>query len=786
MILKKILNKNILKTRNSGVLLFMLCVSNLFAQTADQRADKVQDATNAIFMSFDKSYYKHNSASDNDPYGYGYWTQAHTLETLADAYQRTRNTVYRDRMKSIIAGIRKYNLYGQGTYRNDYYDDLEWMCLASFNCYNATKDTEFLDAVHQIWAEIKTGYANGAIAWKKGCATACNNSISNGPAIVIAVKLYQLEGDSSNLQMAKDIHAWMKTNVFNAQGAIWDSPNNFDPGWQFSYNSGMFIAACLELSIVTGEQSYIDDGIKASDFMMNYRKFNGGAFYLNETGQGDGGLFKGIFAKWFTEFVRIGNLPKARKEHYLQIINYTADYVWSHAVDKSTFLTNHNWRKLPTESIDLSTQTSGLHLFESVASLNKVHVYQDINYAGFYSQLSPGDYTTAQLLSRGVPDNFITSLTIPLGYEVTVYENDNFTGTSQTFTANTAWLAAWNDRISSIKIVDINSPATGSIVIDSSVMNVFQDVNFTGYNVALDLGDYTLEQLQSKGVSDNDISSFKISKGFKVTLYEGDNFTGESKDFSSDTVLTSDWNNKATSLRVRANGVVNLGDMTYNLQNRNSGLNMDVWDSSQSTGGNVAQGTATTEDNQKFMFTHLGDGLYKIIAKNSGQSLNIDDYNTDNGTNVNQYPYNATPNQQFVLVSTGDGYYKIIPRISGKLVEVSNFSNANGANVQQWEDVNGQASGQWKLIKVESLGLITPDGITSSLNLYPNPVENTLFFDRDIKGFQISIFSPKGSLVLKQNVDENNSVDVSKLQTGTYFIIISKDGNNITKKILKK
>ncbi|MBC7535970.1 MAG: hypothetical protein H7258_09785, partial [Ferruginibacter sp.] len=103
-----------------SVLMLVLLNSNLFAQSIDQRAENIQNGTNNIFMSADKSYYKGNSASDNDPYGYGYWVTAHTLETLADAYQRTRNTVYRDRMKSILAGIRKYNRYAAGTYRNDY------------------------------------------------------------------------------------------------------------------------------------------------------------------------------------------------------------------------------------------------------------------------------------------------------------------------------------------------------------------------------------------------------------------------------------------------------------------------------------------------------------------------------------------------------------------------------------------------------------------------------------------------------------------------------------------
>ncbi|MBA4283742.1 MAG: hypothetical protein C0432_05565 [Candidatus Puniceispirillum sp.] len=764
--------------------IFLLSVSRLFAQTADQRAENIQNATNTIFMSADQSYYKHNSASDNNPYGYGYWTQAHTLETLADAYQRTRNIVYLNRMKSIIAGIRKYNNYGYGTYHNDYYDDLEWLCLASFNCYNVTKDVEFLDAVHDIWTEIKTGYANGAMAWKKGCETACNNSIANGPAIVIAVKLYQLEGDIANLQMAKDIHSWMKANVVNADGGIWDSPNNLNPDWLFSYNSGMFIAACLELNLVTGEQSYIDDGVKACDFMMNFKRNGGGAFYLNETGQGDGGLFKGIFAKWFIEFVRIANLPQAKKDHYLQTINYTADYVWNHAVDKSTFLTNSDWKKLPTGTIDLSTQTASLHLFESVASLNKVHIYQDSNYAGFYSQLAPGDYTRAQLFSRGTPDNFVSSLTIPQGYEVTVYENDNFTGASKMFTANSTWLADWNDRISSIKIVDTNNPIVGPIPVDTTVMNVFQEENYTGYNVALDLGDYTLAQLQDKGVLDKDISSLKILKGFKVTLYDGNNFTGNSKDFTSDSTGLIDWNNKTTSLRVRANGDTTLGNVVYNLQNKNSNLNMAVSGSSQADRGNIEQATTGTGDNQKFIFTHLGDGLYKIIAKHSNQAITIEDCNFDNGVNVSQSPYNASPSQQFVLVSTGNGYYKIIPRISGKLVEVSGFSTVNGANVQQWEDVNSQVSGQWRLIVLETLGVKTENKIATFV--FPNPVENTLYFSAELEGADISVFSLTGSVLMNQKVDPNNSLDVSNLKTGTYIIIANKGGKQIIKKIIKK
>lgn len=772
--------KNVFKTRTVCMLLLVLFFSNSFAQTADQRAENLQNGTNTIFMSSDNSYYKHNSASNNDPYGYGYWIQAHTLETLADAYQRTRNVVYKNRMKSIIAGIRQYNLYGAGTYHNDFYDDLEWLCLAAFNCYNATKDPEFLDAVHQIWTEIKTGYSNGAMSWKKGCTTPCKNSIANSPAIVIACKLYQLEGDNANLQMAKDIHTWMKANVLNAQGGIWDSPTNMDPNWQFSYNSGMFISACLELYLATGTQSYINDGVTATEFMMNYRKYNGGVFFLNENGQGDGGLFKGIFAKSFIDFVRLGNLTPTQKERYLGVINYTSNYVWTKAVNKSNFLINSDWNTLPNGTIDLSTQSTGLHLFESVASLNKVHVYQNINYSGFYSQLAAGTYTLAQLQAKGISDNDITSLSVPSGYVVTVYENDNFTGTSKIYTANSNWLADWNDKISSLKIVDTNS----------SLINVYQDVNFGGYTAGLNVGDYTLAQLQAKGILDNDITSLKITEGYKVTVYENDNFTGASRDFTATTDWTGDWNDRTTSLRIRTNGTASLGNQTYYLQNRNSGLYLDVWGLSTADGGNIAQGNYTGANNQKFKFIDLGEGTYQIQAINSGKVLDISEVSVNNGANVNQWTYVGGAHQQFVAVSTGDGYYKLVAKHSGKLIEVSGFSTVSGANVQQWENLN-QSSGQWKLVVV---GGTAKSAIVSkeksqveevAMNVYPNPTEKTLFFTTEMTGTHVSIFSSAGKLVSEQKMT-SNAIDVSNYPVGVYVVVLEKEGTKITKRFIKK
>jgi len=241
-------------------------------------------------------------------------------------------------------------------------------------------------------------------------------------------------------------------------------------------------------------------------------------------------------------------------------------------------------------------------------------------------------------------------------------------------------------------------PPGGNFSPSTDVITVYKDCNYTGFSGGLTIGDYNLARLNSLGVLNDDISSLKITQGFQAILYQDDNFTGASTVINADnSCLNTIWNDKVSSIRVIANGVTTLGNQTFFLQNRNSGLNMDVWNASLTNGANIAQGTPNSGNNQKYSFTHLGDGLYKIIANHSGQSLDVNNFNKANGANVEQYPYNGTTNQQFILVSTGDGFYKIVARHSGRIVEVTGASTANGANVQQWDN-NNQTCGQWKLI----------------------------------------------------------------------------------------
>jgi hypothetical protein len=85
-------------------------------------------------------------------------------------------------------------------------------------------------------------------------------------------------------------------------------------------------------------------------------------------------------------------------------------------------------------------------------SYERVVIYTDANYRGQSASLLPGTYST--MAQAGFPDNALSSLTVPAGYRVVIYEFENFAGKSSTITASKPGfiLSNWNDKTSSIAV----------------------------------------------------------------------------------------------------------------------------------------------------------------------------------------------------------------------------------------------------------------------------------------------------------------------------------------------
>jgi hypothetical protein len=82
--------------------------------------------------------------------------------------------------------------------------------------------------------------------------------------------------------------------------------------------------------------------------------------------------------------------------------------------------------------------------------------YQNASYGGYGVSLPVGQYTTADLISRGISNNDISSVNLGLGVKVIMYDGDNFTGSSIELTSSSTYVSTFNDKASSVKVVAVN------------------------------------------------------------------------------------------------------------------------------------------------------------------------------------------------------------------------------------------------------------------------------------------------------------------------------------------
>lgn len=329
------------------------------------RADTSSRALVQNFWNHEKKYLNYDSAGDTT---FHYWPQAHGLDVMTDWYLRTSDTAVLALYDEWYEGVPAAN---NGGFWNEFYDDMEWNAIATMRAYRATGDKRFLDASCQLWEFIKPGWnekAGGGVTWKKGMEWS-KNACSNGPAAIAAAMMYETFGREEYLSWAKKIYAWEKETLFD-NGAIYDNING-DTGriarFCLTYNQGTFIGAAVKLFKLTGDEGYISDAVKAADYTIDSLTVKGGV--LQGEGKGDGGIFKGIFVRYFTQLILEGGLPEATRQRYVDFLRHNADVLWSEGNDNGLF--GPDWRKKPSSPAAMTPELSGCMLIEAMALLER-------------------------------------------------------------------------------------------------------------------------------------------------------------------------------------------------------------------------------------------------------------------------------------------------------------------------------------------------------------------------------------------------------------------------------
>ena len=222
---------------------------------------------------------------------------------------------------------------------NDYNDDIGWWAKGAARAYEITGTTRYkncakrlFDAIYAYW---DTGSYGGGIWWTRSSPIQ-KNVATNAPAAITAAKLSAILNDSTYLDKAKAIYAWVKSTLTDGNGYVYD---NYENGtlrtWQFSYNYGAFIGAAAAIYGRTNDSAYLNDAKNAANQSLTRIVSNG--VLQDEGTSGDGGGFKGVYVRYVGELV-----SHYGQSQYTNFLQNNATVAWRNR-RTSDNLVNANW-----------------------------------------------------------------------------------------------------------------------------------------------------------------------------------------------------------------------------------------------------------------------------------------------------------------------------------------------------------------------------------------------------------------------------------------------------------
>ncbi|WP_346839706.1 family 16 glycosylhydrolase [Microbulbifer sp. SAOS-129_SWC] len=194
------------------------------------------------------------------------------------------------------------------------------------------------------------------------------------------------------------------------------------------------------------------------------------------------------------------NVPDTGGWQNWQTVSYTVHIDagnYSFGVYATTGNWNLNWIEITANS------TGG----------NIATVYNDCNYGGWSAGLGVGSYNLAALQGLGFVNDQASSIRVSSGYQATLYEHDNFAGSSVTVNGDTGCLNNFNDMASSVVISP--APAGGLVWSDE-----FDSINTANWTFETGGGGWGNNELQYYTNGQNASIQYDAQAGSNVLVIE--------------------------------------------------------------------------------------------------------------------------------------------------------------------------------------------------------------------------------------------------------------------------
>lgn len=306
------------------------------------------DDANTIVHAYNTVFYVQTGTSahyaDTQTGGITYfWEQIEEVEGMLDAYDRTGDQDYKEKITRLLYGFIDTN--GANWSRNNFNDDSMWACIAFSRAYLSTGNSRFKTIAKtnfdMIYDRAWDSTLGGGLWWTNDKTS--KNACVNGPGSIAAYLIYMCTADPAYLTKAGDIYEWERSHLFNSsKGQIYDamSAKGAVSTWPSTYNQGTFVGAANYLGKVADATLAVDYTMRE----MGEAQPNGYRIMPDYDIGGNNAGFNGIGVRWIAKFMMDNKL----QDSYLKWLQENANVAWKVRRPSD----NLSWCKWPKQTPD--------------------------------------------------------------------------------------------------------------------------------------------------------------------------------------------------------------------------------------------------------------------------------------------------------------------------------------------------------------------------------------------------------------------------------------------------
>ena len=305
----------------------------------------------------------------------------------------------------------------------------------------------------------------------------------------------------------------------------------------------------------------------------------------------------------------------------------------------------------------------------------------------------------------------------------------------------------------------------------SGVATLYEHSNYGGWAVSLEEGSYDYKDILAKGIVNDQISSLRVSDGYKVTIYDDEGFKGKSKEFTSDASYVGDeMNDKTSSIKIEKINNQTSITTSYNtvkLPNGKYSIKSVVNEKYVAAENGGSDPIVANRDNysgswETFYIVNNDDGTVSIKADANNKYICavLDEENqlTPRSDSISTW-------EKFKIYKINDSEYGIRSAENGKYVKAD---LDNGGKLIAGSD---SIAGAWEAFNIEKVGDTTNDNVA------------TFYENSNYSGWSVSL--PEGTYdysdIIAKGI-KNDAISSLKVSSGYKVTLYDNAGFKGTSK----